>query len=252
MTHRYYVPDLVEQGSTNKQGSLVTLPAEEVQHACKVMRCQVGDRVELFDGQGYQASATITVISRKDCICSCEPIQSVDREPRQRLRLITALPKPDRAKEMIERLAELGVWGIQPIVFQHTQRPPSDATLKKLHRTVIESCKQSGRNRRMVIEPTLRFSDWLSELCGDESAMRLIARPGGLPWQQWAIPLDTQGSSGHSGDADFMALVGPEGGFSPEELVASEQAGFTAVGLGSRILRIETAACVIASRLLLS
>ncbi|MFG0289926.1 MAG: RsmE family RNA methyltransferase [Rhodopirellula sp. JB044] len=273
MTRRYYAPDLLTQQP------LVELPSEEATHAARVMRVQVDDEVELFDGKGNQAVATVNFVDRRQCVCRSEKPEVVDREPSVYLELAIALPKPDRAKEMIERLTELGVARVQPLVCERTQRPPADSLLGKLERIVIESCKQSGRNQLMSIAPVMKFRKWIEsgsslqaegiaqteKSIGEEDSreedspgesgepqwdVRLIAMPGGESLVDLMAGLKEPSRQNSWGRVKVQCAIGPEGGFSDEELSACVDAGMSSIDLGKRILRVETAACVIASRLL--
>lgn len=244
MTRRYYTPDLV---ATHP---IVSLTDEEAAHAIRVMRVSIGDPVELFDGQGNQAAAKILSVNRRQCVCETETPETINREPAVALELVTAFPKPERAKEMIERLTEIGVDRVQPLVFERTQRPPTDALMHKLERVVIEACKQSGRNRLMKIAPVVPFGKWISNervssQNGDACQLpskSFVAMPGGEAFAK-SIALD--GSGGR-----FRWVIGPEGGLSDVELAACRDASMITVDLGKRILRIETAACLVAARFL--
>ncbi|WP_404308059.1 RsmE family RNA methyltransferase [Neorhodopirellula lusitana] len=274
MTRRYYVPDLL-----NHPG-IVELPDEEAAHAARVMRVSVGDAIELFDGRGNQAQAEIANVSKRSCTCRVDAIAPVDREPSIELTLATAIPKPDRAKEMIERLTELGVHQIQPLNFDRTQRGPSDNLIGKLERIVIEACKQSGRNQLMRIAPVMSFTNWLDEFKQRPSRpVAFVAMPGGqaaLDGQGIMRQPDSKGASDsppqtespdqanssaqlaspvQSADhakPECYAVVGPEGGLNDQELQNCLDASIAAVDLGKRILRIETAASLIASRILIN
>jgi len=242
MTRRYYTPDLMIQYPT------VELPDDEAAHAVRVMRVRVGDRVELFDGRGNQSAATVISASRRECVCESEIPEPVEREPDADLELAIALPKPDRAKEMIERLTELGVTQVQPLVFGRTQRPPTDSVIGKLERIVIEACKQSGRNQLMTIAPVMRFGKWIgtqepSRL--DNHRHRYVAMPGGRAMSDVLNRVSQNGV-----EPSWLWVIGPEGGLTDGELAACQAAGMEPIDLGKRILRVETAACMIASRFL--
>ncbi|MEL6108069.1 MAG: RsmE family RNA methyltransferase [Planctomycetota bacterium] len=230
MTRRYYAPQLPGDGG------LVSLSSEEAAHAARVMRAQVGEVITLFDGNGNESSAEIVSISKRDCVCRANPTEPVDREPRLKLHLAIALPKPDRAKEMIERLTELGVDRLTPLRCARSQRAPSPGLLEKLPRIVIEACKQSGRNRLLRIDDVSSFADFI-QLPLDSP--RWIAHPGGQPLPVNPSPTDRA-----------IAIVGPEGGLTDEEVTTAQTHGYQGADLGPRILRIETAAAFIAARLL--
>jgi len=251
MTRRYFIPDLT------KMSGVIELPADEAAHAVRVMRVSVGESIELFDGRGHQASAEITHVAKRQCLCRIESVAAIDREPSAMLRIAIAIPKPDRAKEMIERLTEIGVDQIQPIVFERTQRAPGANLIEKLERVVIEACKQSGRNHRMAILPTLPFGRWITEYQQSEVVDRIayVAMPSGNPTSIESIRSDSgRSDSGHSDSTErpeCWIVVGPEGGLTESELQDCLDASIVPVDLGKRILRIETAACVIASRVLI-
>lgn len=256
MTRRYYVPELMTCGG------VVSLPDEEAMHAVRVMRVSVGDPVELFDGLGNQATGEVFEVSKRNCVCRIDAPVAVDREPTTKLTFAIAMPKPDRAKEMIERLTEMGVTEIQPIVFERTQRGPTDSLIGKLERIVVESCKQSGRNRLMPILPTMTFRQWISgyrerieaddsmdargahrtEIAANQTEIvAWVAMPGGQPI---SIQRDSLAQS------HCVTVIGPEGGLTETELQDCLDASMKSIDLGKRILRVETAACVVAARIL--
>ncbi|MFK8112259.1 MAG: 16S rRNA (uracil(1498)-N(3))-methyltransferase [Rubripirellula sp.] len=228
MTRRYYVPELPAAGG------LITLPDTESHHAIRVMRVKIGEEIELFDGKGSQSQATICELSRNECHCDSLPASIVDREPACNVHLGIALPKPDRARELIERLSELGVQSVTPIVASRTQRPPSESLLEKLRKGIIEACKQSGRNQLLQIEPTLSSTEYFGNASPD--ATRVISHPSP----------DAQRIS-EVGTLNVQAAIGPEGGWTDDEFADAVARGFTPVDLGKRIYRIETAATVIAA-----
>lgn len=254
MTRRYYVPDL------RTQAPVVQLPDEEASHASRVMRVQTGDRIELFDGCGHQADAEVVTVSKRECVVRCDAIEAVDREPSVAIDLAIGLPKPDRAKEMIERLTELGVARVFPIVFERTQRPPKDNFLDKLRRIVIESCKQSGRNVLMTIESPTDFASFAETIAANNSISDegdapsswqrvLVAMPDSPPLNATDVNQNDTGQSVANGRPRTLALIGPEGGLSDAEHQRCIDIGAESIGLGRRILRIETAAAIVAARL---
>jgi 16S rRNA (uracil1498-N3)-methyltransferase len=232
MTRRYYHPDLPAEGGC------LQLSEPEFQHAVRVMRVQLGDQIELFDGKGHQASAIVNKITRRQLECSAESRQAVDREPNRLLRLGIALPKPDRARELIERLTELGVQSVTPLITSRTQRSPSASLLERLRRGSIEACKQSGRNRLICIDQPINAAAFFAN--SYTGATRWIADQSGPAIGDL---IDLAGN-------DLVAAIGPEGGWTSEELACAGDSGFQLVGFGKRILRVETAATFLASRLL--
>lgn len=228
MTRRYFVPELP------KSGGRVELPTSEAHHATRVMRVQVGDSVTLFDGAGSESAAVISQTGRNECLCEAEPAVAIDREPSRAIHFGIALPKPDRARELIERLTELGVASVTPIVAERTQRPPSDSLLEKLRRGVIEACKQCERNRLLEIRPVATSSDFFAT---KQTGQRLIAHPS-----PEAIRLRDIDAAN-----DVIAAIGPEGGWTDDEVTQAIEHNFATINLGPRIYRVETAATAIAA-----
>ena len=232
MTRRYYHPELPANGGR------IRLSEPESQHAVKVMRIQLGDVIELFDGKGQQAAGRISEINRRYCDCLAEGPEAIDREPGRQLHLGIALPKPDRARELIERLTELGVKSVTPLVTSRTQRPPSAGLLDRLRRGSIEACKQSGRNLLIQINAPMSAADFVASCEADVS--RWMADQGG---PAIASLMNTAGDQ-------MVGAIGPEGGWTDEELALAKDSGFKLVSFGKRILRVETAATLMAARLL--
>ncbi|MCS7470402.1 16S rRNA (uracil(1498)-N(3))-methyltransferase [Stieleria sp. ICT_E10.1] len=232
MTRRYYAPDLAPSGG------LVRLSDEEASHAARVMRAKVGDVITLFDGCGHESESSIVSIDKRKCVVEAAAAVAIDREPKCRTHLGIALPKPERCKEMIERLTELGVHRVTPLVCQRTQRPPTDSLLTKLRRIVIESSKQCERNVLMTIDAPTPMEAFLAE---PRVGAHWIAHPDGKPIHT--------ATSGIDAAASVHALIGPEGGFSDEEVQTAVDSGYEQIGLGARIYRVETAACVVAAHL---
>lgn len=231
MTRRYYVPDL------RIGGGPLSLPDAEAQHAVRVMRVQVGEEIELFDGKGHESKGIVTAIRRNECECETTPALSVSREPSAMIHLGIALPKPDRARELLERLTELGVCSVTPLVAERSQRPPSDSLIERLQRTVIEACKQSGRNQLLNIHPTCSATDFFASL---HSGTKLIAHTA-----KASVTLSTMNRA-----ETVVAAVGPEGGWTDQEYEGADSHQFHPLSLGPRIYRIETAAVAIAAVLI--
>ena len=160
-----------------------------------------------------------------------------------RLTLAVALPKGERQKWMVEKLTELGVHRLVPLETVRGVAEATPAAQARLERVVIEACKQCGRNTLMEIGTGRTLAHLLTNL--PHGAHIVIAHP-----DPRGMPLDA--ALVQPAAKEVIALVGPEGGFTFEELAAAECAGVIRVSLGPHILRVETAAIALAARLVSS
>jgi 16S rRNA (uracil1498-N3)-methyltransferase len=206
------------------------LSGPEAHHLAVVCRLRPGDRVCLFNGDGREYHAAIVDADKRQAQLQIESVHALSRELSFPVEVAAPLPRGDRAQFLIEKLTELGVTTFVPLT---TRRSVSrEAKLERLERYVIEASKQCGRNVLMSVRP---YVDW-EEYCrrSDLPATRVLAHVGGTE------KLNVYRQA-------MVLAVGPEGGFTDEEVAAAEQAGWRIVGLGPRILRVETAALVLAT-----
>lgn len=217
------------------QGHHATLTADEARHCSRVLRAQVGETIRVFDGHGHEWVAKITRIERDAVAVEIDEPLPPQPPPALRLTLAVALPKGDRQKWLVEKLTELGVTRLVPLVTERGVAEATDAARTRLERGVIEACKQCGRNRLLEIAAPATL-DQAAER--HPAACRVIAHPGGEPLH--AVTALAAGQ-------DMLAAVGPEGGFTAAEIAVATTAGYAPVSLGPEILRIETAAMALAA-----
>ena len=230
MSERFFVPSPI-------RGRRAQLTGAEAHHLSHVLRGEAGQIVTVFDGSGDEFSARIESIGRSAIELEILERQSVDRESPLQLTLAVALPKGERQRWLIEKAVELGVARVIPLATKRGVAQPTASAIERLRRAVIEASKQCGRNRLMEIaEP--RQWDELAEAIAD--ATRLMGHPGGIRLRE-AIASDLDPSN------EIVAAIGPEGGFTDEEVNRGVAAGWQLVDLGPRILRVETAAIAVAA-----
>ncbi len=218
-------------------GDSAQLTGAEAHHLIHVMRASVGERIVVFDGSGAEFSAEVTNLGRSTVELRVLAREEVNRELPFDLTLGVALPKGDRQRWLVEKATELGVTRLVPLETARGVAQPNSRTLDRLRRTVIEASKQCGRNRLMDIGTPQRIDEYVAH--PPATAGRLIADPSGavaLPKRETAAP-------------SYLA-IGPEGGFTPQELSEALDKGWQAVHLGPRILRIETAALLVAAQVI--
>jgi 16S rRNA (uracil1498-N3)-methyltransferase len=232
MSNRYFSETAITTDTAALSGG-------EAHHLARVMRARVGDDLILFDGSGAEFVARIERLTKAAVELRIQERREVDRELPFRLTLAVALPKGDRQRWLVEKAVELGVSRLVPLV---TTRGVADgrAALDRLRRAVIEASKQCGRNRLMEVATHRAWSDGVVAP-GERNCQRLFAHPadGGRP----------NASDGCSGQqlGEVVIAVGPEGGWTEQEVALARDIGWRFVDLGPRILRVETAAIALAS-----
>jgi len=230
MSERFFV-------SSPISGSRAMLIGAEAHHLSHVLRAKPGQMVIALDGSGDEFSARIQSIGRSAVELEILERHSVNRESSVRLTLAVALPKGERQRWLVEKAVELGVAQIIPLASERGVAQPTESAIERLRRAVIEASKQCGRNRLMEIAES---REWKELAATDAEATRLMAHPGGIPLREAMAPIA-------SSDQRIVAAIGPEGGFTNEEVNQGIAAGWTSVDLGPRILRVETAAIAIAA-----
>ncbi|MFM8408469.1 MAG: RsmE family RNA methyltransferase [Pirellulaceae bacterium] len=223
----------------------VLLEGEEATHAIRVLRLTAGERLVVFDGDGWEGEGTVQTIDRR-------ALQVVVPSPRfdpkdlpAHVHLLVALPKGDRQKEVVERVMEAVVQRLTPLTAKRSVAQPSDQTAGRLHRAAVESAKQCGRNRLVAIEQPIEWNEWLKQP-PLPSHRRLVLHPTlPEPTDSAAIaPRDLMqeiADSRNDRDASWEVAIGPEGGWTTHEIDQAWQAGCRIVQLGPRILRVEAA-----------
>src|SRR5262245_7838599 len=197
----------------------------EAHHLAAVRRFTVGDVVTLFNGDGREYPARVADVGKKHVILQVTGVKSPDRELGFRLHVASALPKGDRGDFLIEKLTELGVTDFTPLITERGVVKSSDAKADKLRRAVIEASKQCGRNVVMQVHAPVEWLPW----CHVQTGRRLIAHPtDAAAYEQWEV------------GGGVTVAVGPEGGFSDQEVRLAMAAGWELVSMGPRILRVET------------
>jgi 16S rRNA (uracil1498-N3)-methyltransferase len=211
----------------------VVVEGPEGHHLAAVCRIRPGDRVCLFNGDGHEYPALVVATSRHEVLLDVQGTDSPEREVGFRLEVAAPLPKGDRAQFLLEKLTELGVTHFVPLQTERSVVKPREVKREKLERWVVEASKQCGRNILLQVQAP---ADWTSYCArGDLPELRVLAHPGasGEPWPA---------------RQDAALAVGPEGGLTPGEVETAQQAGWRLASLGKRILRVETAALVMAAR----
>ena len=209
-------------------GADTLLSAEESRHAAGVRRLRAGDKVRVFDGNGTVATAIIAGDARRELkVTIADRVQLA--MPSTRVHLACAVPKGDRMATLLDMATQLGMSAFTPLMCARSMVTASEHAMERWQRICLEACKQSRRAYLPSLRMPTEFAAAVRAAARDRHRL-YIAHPGGT----------APGAQGESGD--ITLLVGPEGGFTDDEVALALEAGAQAVDLGEGILRTETAA----------
>ena len=223
-TRFFYVPDAEK---------LTELPAEEANHAIKVLRLKKGDELMLMDGKGSFYRAEVTLVSNHHCM-----YRIVERQPQQpqwegRVHLAIAPTKMnDRIEWMAEKATEVGIDELSFLNCQFSER--RNLKTERIKKIVVAAVKQSHKAWMPVVNELEPFRQFISR---QSSGHRYIAHCyNEVPRVNLFDELCRLDAS-----EDALVLVGPEGDFSIDEVRNAVSQGFVSVDLGKSRLRTETA-----------
>jgi 16S rRNA (uracil1498-N3)-methyltransferase len=212
-------------------GSSVSLDGQQAHYLSKVLRLKANAKLILFNGDGYEYKALIKAVDRQTVTVDIEQADKYNTESPLHSILGLGLSRGERMDTAIQKSTELGVSEIAPLFTEFCEVKLQGERLQKKLRhwqqIAISACEQSGRNQIPVIHPPQQFADWCKSLSCE---CKLIFEPGENKLQL----NQTQFSQ-------VALLIGPEGGFSDQELKQAANNGFQNLSLGPRILRTETA-----------
>ena len=222
-----------------------TIDGDAHRHLARVLRARAGDRVILFDGHGREVDAEVVSVERDQTTLALRGApRQLDVAAGAHIVLLQSLARGDRMDWIVQKTTELGVSAILPVAAGRSvarldpqAAAPRRARWEKIAR---EAARQCGRADVPIIRDPLPLARALEAAREEE--------PGGDAGERLALWEASRGRSLRlalsAGPRAVTLLVGPEGGFAADEMAAAAAAGFEVVGLGPRILRVETAAVV--------
>ena len=229
----FYTPDL--DGAT---GFEYLLNQEESKHCLKVLRLAEGDKVHLTDGKGTLWLASVAQAATKGCLLRIEErFDHWGARPYYLHIAVAPTKSPDRYEWMVEKLTEIGVDEITPLIAARSERKVYK--IDRAQRIAVSAMKQSLKAQLPLIHPPASFEALVNM---PVDGVKLVAHCGAgirMPLgDALAIPQP------HTGPLRYLILIGPEGDFSPDEVALAEANGFQSIHLGPSRLRIETAGLV--------
>lgn len=213
-------------------GQRLTVEGSAGNHIVRVLRSRVGDELTVFNGRGGEFGAVIEEIRRDTVLLTVLEHRQTERESAFALTLAQGISRGDRMDWVVQKATELGVTRIVPVFTQrsvvHLDEKQAAKKVQHWRGIAVAACEQCGRNVVPAIDAPIEVYEMLAK---GGSGARLLLSPGG--------PLRI---ADVSADGGATVLIGPEGGLAQVEQDAALRAGFTAVRMGPRVLRTETAA----------
>ncbi len=222
---------------------------EDAAHITRVLRMEIGDRLLLFDGSGYEYLAELTAIDSKECHASILEKTYSKLEPSTKVTVFQGIPKSGKMESIIQKSVELGVSAIVPTCLDRCvaklDNPKKEAEkLKRWNKVALEAAKQCGRGLVPKVLPSMTFAQAMAAMQTMDLAL--------MPYEVLGHQGDTslKGVLSQNEGTTIGILIGPEGGFSDREAELAKDAGIFQVGLGRRILRTETVASAMLSMIM--
>jgi 16S rRNA (uracil1498-N3)-methyltransferase len=227
----FYCPDLDNIKAT------LTITGDEFHHLSHVLRHKKGDEIKLNSGKGWLGTGFIDSINKSDAVIQVVGT-TFSEPPSVPFALAFSLLRNKNDEWLVEKATELGVTDLFPIRSDNSVRNPSLNTLNRFRQTSVSAIKQCNNPYLPVIHDVLRVDKLLSIL--KQKGYRVVTaseeRPG-----LWIDNLEK--------GFPYCFVIGPEGGFSPEEFKIMRKEGILEISLSKRILRAETAAIAAAAQI---
>jgi 16S rRNA (uracil1498-N3)-methyltransferase len=237
---RFFIP------SPNLSGNCPVITGDDAVHIRNVLRLKPGDEIELIDGTGLECDALIIRMATGQVEVSILRMRRSEFQTSPRLIIAQALLKDNKADVIIRQITEMGIHEWVPFS-AHRSVPVFNSQRIRTRKDrwakiAIEALKQCRRSTLITISDLLTFDAMLAY--GRNCEVRLIFWEDESPSRPFEIPHTTDASV-----QSIMAIIGPEGGFTTEEIAAARDCGYTTVSLGPRILKVDTATLAVSTLL---
>ncbi len=239
---RFYVsPESVK-------GEKIYVEKEESHHIVDVMRLREGDAVTVFDGTGKEYRGTIASTENKRVIIDVTDVNSVSKKQTVSISLAQAIPKKDKMDLIIQKATELGVEEILPVESARTVvKPKGERRQRKIERwqkIVVEASKQCGRTELPKVREIVRFDAILDYIPKCDLVIMPSLSKKAISLKSVLPPKadQPQAEENVTKPKKILVIIGPEGGFSEDEIARAAEKGAVLVSLGNLTLRSDTAA----------
>lgn len=239
---RRFLVDMISEGETT-----IRIEGGEAYHLTRVLRMGRGDRCVVMDRSGSRVLAEILEAAGE--VVRLKVLEALAPRPSPPVRIVLcqAMLKNPAMDLVVEKASELGASTLRPFLASRSVvKPDCKSTANRIRRwneIAAGAAKQSDRGAPMNIEPVLTFAGMLATLRRGKSHLNLVL------WEREHEETFPAVIDRYRAIKEATVIVGPEGGFSDGEIASAGKAGARSVGLGSRILKAETAAIVITTLL---
>ncbi len=243
--HRFFIPaEWIREQS-------VTLSDETAHQVCNVLRLRPGDRIIVLDNTGWECEVELQQVSQGTVTGQVVAERPATGEPRTRIVLYQAALRARRFEFVLQKGTELGIAEFVPVVCERSlvaDVSDLDAKRERWQHIIREAAEQSHRGRLPVLRAAMMFALACQEaIAADTCALILSEHERCANLKQ--VLAHAKGNE-RKPPVAFSLFVGPEGGFTADEIYLAAQYGIQPVGLGPRVLRAETAGLVAASAIL--
>jgi len=227
----------------NIQDNRGVIDGQELAHLQRVLRLVPGDRITVFDDAGWEHEAVIQSLTAERGEIEIRRSYEAGRESALNITLALGLTKGEKMDLVVEKATELGVQSIIPFASAHAV-PKFDQTkvakrTERWRKIALSAAKQCGRSQVPEVLPLCDFMTLVSQPAAP--ALKLLF------WEKEEQQSLQRVKERNPGANALLLVVGPEGGFSTEEVNLARTRGFETIHLGRRILRAETAAVTVVS-----
>lgn len=223
---------------TQTKEGRISITGEKARYLTSVLRCRKGDELIIFDGEGNCLRTSILKADRREVITAILEKFLCNTESSLNIILIQGLLKSEKMDVVIQKTTELGVREIIPTVTSRSQLRET-RKVTRWRKIAEEASRQSGRTTIPVIHEPVEFSLLFTPPTADHSSQSLN---GLVFYEEGGMKLSEAISSLIPRPSSLFVFIGPEGGFTKEEVNLAKEKGLIVTSLGKRILRAETAA----------
>ncbi len=227
---RFYVPkEAIE-------GNMIRLSGPEAHHILDVMRLKKGDSVAAFDGSGREYAGIIKETRPKDLTIEVTSTREAAACEKVAVTLAQAIPKKDKMDYIVEKATELGVHAIAPVETMRTivrlKGDKAKERVERWQRIAREAAKQCGRTTVPAVEKIKDYDSFLKDAKGYDLSLMACLSEG---------TIDIKEALRKRRAKNVLLCVGPEGDFTPDEIVSARSCGMEMISLGPMVLKSDTA-----------